>query len=152
MNNSKKVIIGAAVGTVLGALAAINKRQDILQNLKNQAENFSDRTKERAMRFLEDSLDGAPFQRRSNQKNFLSGSLLGLLAGISSALMFAPKSGKNLRNQISRAYNDLFDKTHEIVNIINKNGMMPEKRMMRQRPVARRKRKPKQQYRSPVHY
>lgn len=52
----------------------------------------------------------------SNTKNFFFGALFGGLAGGLVALLFAPKSGKQLREDIFRKYGEVSDRAHELMD------------------------------------
>lgn len=55
----------------------------------------------------------------------LAGTAVGLLLGAGSALFFTSKRGKQLRKNLSRQYQNLSDKTQEIVNEYNFNHTKP---------------------------
>ncbi|GAJ99426.1 YtxH domain-containing protein [Geomicrobium sp. JCM 19055] len=50
-----------------------------------------------------------------NTKDFLIGTLIGGIVGASAALLFAPKSGKELRGDISEGASTAKDKTYELL-------------------------------------
>ena len=52
-----------------------------------------------------------------NAKDFLIGSLVGTLVGASLALLFAPKSGKELRGDINKGAHELKDKAVELKDV-----------------------------------
>ena len=52
--------------------------------------------------------------RNGKCKGFVIGAFFGSLLGGISALLFAPKSGKKLRKDISRKYHDVSDKAHDV--------------------------------------
>jgi len=59
--------------------------------------------------------------------HYWKGGLVGILLGTGLAFLIAPKSGKQLRTQVARTYNDIFDKTQEVVHLF-KNGTHPFQR------------------------
>lgn len=52
--------------------------------------------------------------RNSSTSNFLLGVLIGSVVGAATALLFAPKSGKELRIDITNQYENLKDKSSEL--------------------------------------
>jgi len=55
-------------------------------------------------------------ENNSNFKSFLMGTLVGSVIGAISALLLAPKSGKELRQNIADTTHDIRDKANDIVN------------------------------------
>lgn len=51
-----------------------------------------------------------------SSKNFCLGALLGELVGGVTALLFAPKSGKQMRRALSEAYDEVSEKAHNLVH------------------------------------
>ncbi len=49
-------------------------------------------------------------------RGFLAGALLGGVAGAITALLFAPKSGRELRQDIAERTGELYDRAQEILN------------------------------------
>lgn len=54
--------------------------------------------------------------RHEGRKGFIIGTLLGGVLGGVTALLFAPKSGDKLRKDLARKYNDVSDKTKELID------------------------------------
>ena len=52
--------------------------------------------------------------KNGKTKGFFMGAFFGSVLGGISALLFAPKSGKKLRKDISRKYHGVSDKAHEV--------------------------------------
>lgn len=57
-----------------------------------------------------------------NTKDFLIGTLIGGIVGASAALLFAPKSGKELREDITEGAATAKDKTYEFTNAAYEKG------------------------------
>ena len=53
-----------------------------------------------------------------NGKDFFIGAVVGSVLGAMTALLFAPKSGKELRSDISEQYGKVSDKTVEIAGVV----------------------------------
>lgn len=54
--------------------------------------------------------------------DFMKGALLGGLLGGAAGLLAAPKSGKELREEITENYNSLSDKAHDFTDAIKEKG------------------------------
>lgn len=51
---------------------------------------------------------------KTNSRDFLVGAFIGALAGAAAALLFAPKSGKDLRTTINGQTNTILEKTDKV--------------------------------------
>jgi gas vesicle protein len=115
---AKGLLTGAALGTLIGSVAAAlyPKRKEIIKAIQDESEYLS--------RKAHDVADSMPrFRREPPRSNlFIAGSLFGLFVGAGAALLLAPKTGKGLRNQIARKYNEINDKTHEIIDLVQHNA------------------------------
>lgn len=124
MANINKILLGAAMGTVLGslAIALFPSRRQLKRAIGAPTNFFTEKTRDAAEYLLEEAATRIPMLRRQNpHKFFWSGSVFGLLAGASTALLLAPKTGKSLRQQIVKAYNNVNDKTHEVIHLMQAN-------------------------------
>lgn len=118
---AKKIIAGAALGTLLGSLlvALYPKRNEIFDAIQDQSTDYADKAKQ----FANIMLNGKQAHNAGN--TFLKGSILGALLGAGAALLLAPKTGKQLRNQVSQAYNEFSDKTEHVVDLFKNNSHNP---------------------------
>lgn len=60
--------------------------------------------------------------RKSRFKSFSWGAILGGLAAGATALLFAPKSGKKLREDLKHKYHDITDKSHDFYDDVRESG------------------------------
>ncbi|MGI6370757.1 MAG: YtxH domain-containing protein [Ignavibacteria bacterium] len=60
--------------------------------------------------------------QETNYKSFILGALVGGVIGALSALLFAPKSGKELRRDIADTSTDLYDRASDYVSQIVQDG------------------------------
>lgn len=122
-----KIIAGAAIGTLLGslALALFPRRKEIVDAIMDQGEEFTDKAKEYAQLLLDKGRNLANFrvEEEDNSAAIWSG-VAGLILGAGAALFMAPKTGKQLRNQAIKTYNELFGKTKSVINVL-KNSSHP---------------------------
>lgn len=122
MTSTKKMISGAAIGTLLGSLAALlyPRRQEIIERIRDHSEDlndFKEKAREYGKRF--------DFRRVEYRENYWKGGLIGLIVGAGAALLIAPKTGKNLRGQLTRAYNDLSERSEEVIHQFKNNSHNP---------------------------
>ncbi|OZM56075.1 hypothetical protein CIB95_13275 [Lottiidibacillus patelloidae] len=59
---------------------------------------------------------------KKSSKNFMMGTVIGGVIGAFSALLFAPKSGKELRHDIETKSNEVAKKTTELTNEVAKKA------------------------------
>jgi len=75
-----------------------------------------------------ESRESTQNRKEKSQNNFLLGALIGGLAGAAAALLFTPKSGKELRNSINQQTDTLKDRTvHLRENVVNKSAVISTK-------------------------
>jgi gas vesicle protein len=121
MYNNKTIIAGAIIGTLIGSLSAVlrNNRKNIFSQINDQTNDWTNK----AHHISKKVLNGMDRWRRPPNEiqgqTFVTGALCGLLVGLGSALLFAPKSGKQLRNDLTKTYNTMAGKTQEILQFIN---------------------------------
>ena len=120
---AKKIIAGAALGTLLGSLlvALYPKRDEIFDAIQDHSTDYA----EKAKQFANIMLNGKQAVTHNAGNTFLKGSILGALLGAGAALFLAPKTGKQLRNQVSQAYNEISDKTEHVVDLFKNNSHNP---------------------------
>ena len=141
MAKIKGIVAGAAIGTLIGSLGAIllPHRKKILEQMKDQSKGWA----EKAKYLTENAYDeikhwSEPRRRVSQMPNFLRGTLLGALLGAGSALLLAPKSGKQLRNNLTQKYQNVAEKTQEFIHSIQLNG---QREFSRRKPIKRKTKK-----------
>ena len=142
MESTKKIIAGAALGTLLGSLAVVlfPRRYEIMEQIRNHSEDFSD-LPGKAREFGETLLNTGKhlnFRRVEYRDNYLKGGLIGLIVGIGATLLAAPSSGKNMRKQLSNAYNDLAERSEEVIHQFKNNAHSPFSRASHSSPASHR--------------
>lgn len=118
--NSKILIGGALIGTLLGALNSIlkPKRKYMLSQMANQTKGWTDKVRNMSQNVLNE-VDHWRTPPQGRGKFFASGTLFGMLVGVGAALLLTPRSGKQLRTELTKKYYTLADKTQEILNFMN---------------------------------
>jgi gas vesicle protein len=118
---TKILLGGLLLGSLVGTLSAIFQptRRKLMSQLSSQSKGWADKVRHASQTALHDINGWKNPPHEAGYQKFLSGALLGVLAGIGSALLFSPKSGKQFRNELPKKYHDFADKTQEIVHFIN---------------------------------
>lgn len=129
MTSSKKIISGAAIGTLLGSLTAMlyPKRREIIENLLERTEDISELA-EKAREYGEALFNKGSrisFNRSGYRNNHLGSGLIGFLLGASAAMLASSRKGRALRVQLARAYNHLSGKSEEFVHHFKNNSHHP---------------------------
>src|ERR1700730_11606768 len=93
----KGVILGAAVGTLLGSLAAIlyPRRQEILETLKEQTSDLNEKAKEYANLLIQKGSQ-MTHKKRMVSNNHWKSTLAGVLLGAGVTFLLTPKTGKQV--------------------------------------------------------
>jgi gas vesicle protein len=111
MATIKKITQGAFLGTLLGSLALklYPQRRKFINSLIDQTSE----AKEYANQMLRQA--GLSESKNYNKAGYIAGGVIGLLVGTGIALALAPKTGKQLRNQFNRAYQELLGNTENVI-------------------------------------
>lgn len=122
MASIKGILKGATFGTLLGSLAVFlyPKRREIMQAVLEHASDFSEKAKDYAEDFLGNE-GRMIFQRASRRNGYVTSGLAGAFIGAGIALALAPKSGRQFRNQLSKVYQTIFDRTQEVAHSFRNN-------------------------------
>ena len=138
--NVKGMVLGALVGTLMGSISALllPQQRHLTKKFKNQAQDLLSKAKI----IKENVMDMKTWtEPKTNiaKNNFLMGTVVGLLVGAGSALLLAPKSGKLLRKNLSDTYQDVADKTLEIVDSfqLNNHNHRPKRKLQEKKNKAR---------------
>lgn len=122
MAKTPGVVLGAMMGALLGSMGAVMapKRKKLLSELKNQQKGWAEKAKNISENVYEElKKHWGHADEDIEVGHFVKGALMGMLVGASSALLFTPKTGKQVRNQLSQQYQNALDKTQEIIHSIN---------------------------------
>lgn len=139
MPSTKNIISGAAIGTVIGCLAAFlyPRRNELLERIQEGSATLS-HIGEKAREYGESLLDKSKLRnlrRVEYRDRYLTGGLFGLTVGAITALLIAPKTGKALRRQLAQTYHDLSEKSEQVIHQFRNNShpIPPVKRTTRAR-------------------
>jgi len=145
MANLKGITAGAALGTLVGSLFVFlyPKRLEIIEAVLDQTNGFADKAKEYADVMFTKGRKSSQ-RKMAYQNNYLRGGLAGLLLGAGAALFLTPKTGKQLRNHVTKSYNELFGRTQEVVSIFKNNAHpFQTRRPQQKRALPKRRQKTK---------
>lgn len=148
--HTKEFIIGAAVGGILGSVAALlaapksgtrlrqdicdaycdlsDKTGDLAKKGKHLAKNVSCQTCDwvsKAKSLFEGISNPRKFWHEDEDngtRDLLIGGLAGSIIGAVAGLLLAPKSGEDLRDDLIDTYHDVSEKTQGIANGMSKQG------------------------------
>lgn len=156
--HTKEFIVGAAVGSLLGSVAALlvapttgkklrdgicgtycdisDKTNDFANRSRSIAKNIGCQTCDWAGK-AKSVVDGAAKTVRGwvgheeeehTSRELLIGGLIGGVLGAAVALMLAPKSGEDFRQDLADTYEDMSERTHEFADQMTKKGKAFAKR------------------------
>ncbi len=131
--NGKDLLTGALVGGILGGVAGLliapksgrELREDIADNyckISRSAQGFTDQVREKG-RFLTH-----PFSRETVSENgvqstpLLIGGLVGTVLGSIGAMLLAPQSGAHLREALGDKYEEIRERSEDLVSNLNSKG------------------------------
>jgi gas vesicle protein len=150
--HTKEFIVGAAVGSLLGSVAALltspttgrKLREDICDaycNLTDRTHDLADRGKSLAKSIscqtcdwasrAKSAVNGATKtvkgwvgeeEEEESSRDLIIGGLVGGIVGAALGLMLAPKSGEALRHDIADTYDDISERTHEFADNMTRRG------------------------------
>jgi gas vesicle protein len=122
---SNKIFSGAALGSLLGTMAALiyPQRNGIREYINDHSDHINYYAKK--ARDYGNSLFNRGSRQREIRYNYLKSGLVGVILGAGAALLLAPKSGKALRGQLTKAYNDISEKSEGFVHHFKSNAHYP---------------------------
>lgn len=126
MTSTKQMISGAAIGTLFGSLAALlySQRREIIEKLQEHSEDFNG-LKDKAIEYSGSLLNKGKqlnFRKVEYRTSYWQGGLVGLIIGAGAAFLIAPRTRKNLRGHITRVYNDLSERSEEVLHQFKNNS------------------------------
>ena len=125
MNNVQKIIAGTALVTLLGSLAflANPRRRNFIDTVTDHTSNLTNKAKDYADNLINKGKSLTSVNHiHDNRNSYIKGSLTGLLFGTGATLLFTPKSGKQLRNQLNKTYEGLFGTTQKAIRKLKNNA------------------------------
>lgn len=116
MGNNKKVkgaVVGAALGSLLGSLASLLAPEHAEKGWASKAKSLGSNLFEDILKTTEGN---------GTIPDFVKGALVGLVLGAGSATLLTPSTGKNVRKNLSKGYQNISEKTQDILHFIQKNA------------------------------
>lgn len=150
--HTKEFVVGAAVGSLLGSVAALliapkagkklredicdaytcltDRTQDLANRGKSLAKSFGCQTcgwtnkAKSAVECAGKMVKGWTSEEEEEEttRDLLIGGLIGGIVGAAVGLLLAPKSGEDLRHDLAETYDDLSEKTQDFAEDVAKRG------------------------------
>lgn len=150
--HKKEFVVGAAVGSLLGSVAALliapktgdklrndicdaycnmaDKTQDLASRGRSLAKDIGCQTCDwasKAKSVVEDATKTvkgwvSEEEEEDTTRDLLIGGLIGGVLGAAVGLLLAPKPGEELRHDLAETYEDLSDKAQDFTNNVTKRG------------------------------
>jgi gas vesicle protein len=154
--NYKDVLIGAALGTLLGSITSVlmpeGNGANAVSTIKSASNKWSDKAREVADAILEEGKEWLPHKfSKEHANDYWKGILIGLALGAGSTLMFDSNFRDKITNELSHGYKNMSGtmngKTKDLLKFINKyaislNNMKAAgkkvKRALAKKPTARK--------------
>lgn len=130
---------GSFSNLVGSVLTAVNAALDTKDNLVEHTKSFGNKARILGEKIYEDIANFNDPKPNTKSKNFLAGAIVGLLLGAGSAAVLTPKTGKQLRKKLSEKYKDASEKTHEIIDYLNKQASKTERKVKAEKRAVKRK-------------
>lgn len=127
MANYKGLMLGALIAS---AVAALSGRPDIVKKFQNQTKELANKAKNIKNNVLDEILELTESKNSYSKKSFTQGAILGLLLGVGSTALLTPKTGKQLRKNLSDKYQEMAEQSQKIARKVNKYRQ-PAKKMAR---------------------
>lgn len=114
-----KSVAGALIGSMY-ALLASKKGRNFVDNLKTHTKDWTEKAKDSTESIIKDVKKWTqPPNQKSPTEFFLKGIMLGVLLGAGSTALLTPKTGRQVRKDLTDAYDDL----------VYKNGMKKPRKL-----------------------
>lgn len=127
--NMNGIVMGALLGTMLGSAAFLfPKREMLISKMRAKTKELADKTKDFGDTFYEEFKNFGKGQKKELvSEDIVKGTLLGFLLGAGSALLLTPKSGRQLRKDLSATYQEMAEKTRGVMKFINHHPALKRK-------------------------
>lgn len=111
------ILLGAIIGSVAGTLGSLflPKQETDLSS------GWAQKAKDAGFSVLEELKALKKEKNPPSTGLFLKGILLGIIVGSGSSLLFSPKSGRQIRKDLTQKYQDVSEKTNDIIEFIQEN-------------------------------
>lgn len=127
--NMNGIVMGALLGTMLGSAAFLfPKRQMLVNKMRAKSKEIAEKTKELGDSFYEELKHFGNSPKKSvASEDIVKGTLLGFLLGAGSALLLTPRSGKQLRKDLTETYQEMAHRTRGVMRFINRHPTLKKK-------------------------
>ena len=124
MAKAPGVVLGAVMGALLGSVGAAMapKGKKMLADVKGHQKEWAEKAKNISENVYNEMKNHWGHEESEvDLSKFVTGAVVGMLVGASSALLLTPKTGKQMRSKISEHYQTATDKAQDILEAINKS-------------------------------
>lgn len=127
--NMNGIVMGALLGTMLGSAAFLfPKRQMLISKMRIKSKELAEKTKEIGDTFYDGFKNlGKNSKKGIASEDIVKGTLLGFLLGAGSALLLTPRTGKQLRKDLSETYQEMAERTRGVMKYINNHPELKKK-------------------------
>jgi gas vesicle protein len=116
--NKNNVLLGTVLGSLLGSVGAAFIPEE------HKDKNWQNHARKMGQKIYEDVSSWGDLGSDAT-KNFVAGALLGLLVGAGSTALLTPKTGKQLRKNVTNQYQNVADKTQDLIDLIGEYAGRP---------------------------
>lgn len=117
----KQILAGALIGTILGVAGRLflSNQKKVLNQVQSKANDWVEKTKEMGSKVYGRIGLATEPKQETTLRDIALGVFAGLAVGVGTALFLTPKSGKQLRKDALQKYNDMAEKTQQIMGYFN---------------------------------
>lgn len=113
MAKAKGLLLGTALGSLLGSMGgSVPKSPKKIQEWADKAVEMGES--------VFDKVKNWKHNGEEEHGNFTKGAVFGLLIGAGSALLLSPKTGKQIRKDLTKTYHEAADSAQDIVKYFKK--------------------------------
>jgi gas vesicle protein len=146
--NLNTIVLGIIAGAALGSISAYLAPKNTLSAVKDHTSFLANRAKNMSERVLNDIMDGGRERREYTAGYFITGTALGAILGTGVLMLLAPKSRKELIKDLLKKYEDVTEKSQEVMEYFNGEKQVPARKAIRKtaqyiKRVASHKKSPK---------
>jgi gas vesicle protein len=145
-NKVKGVVIGAVIGTLVGSLSTqlFPQRKKIIKAILDQYD-WVEKAKNAGASVFDEIYHLTNNSKSDQTPKLLQGALVGVLIGAAASLfLLTSKNGGKIRNNLSKQYQNLTDKTQDFMEYLNNEFQKaPKKSVPARRTALKRKIKSK---------
>lgn len=126
-NTTNDLLVGLAIGGVIGAVAALllapKSGRELVNDISDQAKALTHYDEESCSSCSKESDIDEDESTMSAGDPLLWGSIAGTLLGAVTGLLLTPKAGRHFRSQLGEVYQDVSDRTRNLIESLNQKSL-----------------------------